>query len=261
MKQAGQSAGSQMPQAVSSRVPPAACSRCEPQTDPTAAPIERCLLGRSVQGRPIELVRFGAGPRLRLILGGVHGDEPKSVRLANHLCQELTARGKLPATLCILIVPVLNPDGYTVRKRRNANGVDLNRNFPTNDWSAGSWRSRFFGGTAPASEPETRAAIDLIKSVRPAGIITIHSISDRRQCNNHDGPAKPAAGLARAMAECNGYPVTGNIGYTTPGSFGAWAGGLLGIPTVTLELPSHHSPRRCWEDNRAALLASLPGLR
>jgi protein MpaA len=219
------------------------------------------VVGRSVQGRRIELGRFGAGPRLRLILGGVHGDEPKSVRLANHLWQELAAQGELSAAWCVLVVPVLNPDGYAVRKRRNANGVDLNRNFPTDDWSAGSRRSRFFGGTAPGSEPETRAAIDLIESVKPADIITIHSISDRRQCNNHDGPAEPAARLARAMAECNGYPVAANIGYTTPGSFGAWAGDLLDIPTVTLELPSHHSPRRCWEDNRAALLAGLPDVR
>jgi len=60
--------------------------------------------------------------------------------------------------------------------------------------------------------------------------------------------------LAEAIAACNGYPVTGSIGYPTPGSFGTWAGHELRIATVTLELPSHHSSRRCWEENRRALL-------
>ena len=215
-------------------------------------------MGRSVQGRPIELFRFGGGPQVRLILGGIHGDEPKSVRLARDLCEVLAGRGELPPAVSVLVVPVVNPDGYAVRRRRNAHGVDLNRNFPTADWSAGRRRSRFFGGAAPASEPETRAVIELIESVRPADIIIVHSISDRRHCNNHDGPP-PARRLAEAMADCNGYPVTGSIGYATPGSFGSWAGGLLGIPTVTLELPSHHSPRRCLADNQSALLAGLPG--
>ena len=50
------------------------------------------------------------------------------------------------------------------------------------------------------------------------------------------------------------YPVTTSIGYSTPGSFGTWAGVERGIPTVTLELPSHHSAKRCWADNRRALL-------
>ena len=206
------------------------------------------------------MVRFGGGPHLRLILGGCHGDEPKSVRLTERLCADPAPLDRVPAAVSVVVVPVVNPDGYAVRKRRNAHGVDLNRNFPTDNWSPGRRRSRFFGGPTPASEPETRALIELLGALQPAEIITIHSISDRRHCNNHDGPPAPAARLARAMEACNGYPVTDTIGYVTPGSFGTWAGGHLGIPTVTLELPSHHSPRRCWEDNLPALLAGLPGL-
>lgn len=223
----------------------------------TDARIERRTLGHSVQGRPIELIRFGPGRHPRLILAGIHGDEPKSVYLANRLCEDLAGPGDVPTAWSVLVVPVVNPDGYAVRKRRNANGVDLNRNFPTPDWSAGRRRSRFFGGTDPASEPETLIVIDLIERVRPADIITVHSISDGRHCNNHDGPAAVAEQLAQAMADLNGYPVTSTIGYSTPGSFGTWAGRELGIPMVTLELPSHHSPRRCWDTNRAALLADM----
>ena len=206
----------------------------------------------------------GCGP-VRLVLGGFHGDEPKGVYLARLLCEHLVdhvggAVACAPASdslvgLHLIVVPVVNPDGYAVRRRRNANGVDLNRNFPTADWSASPPSRRFHGGLSAASEPETRAIVRLIRSCQPAAIITLHSIGERRHCNNYDGPAEQ---LARAMASCNGYPVRGSIGYPTPGSFGSWAGLELGIPTVTLELPSHHSPRQCWEANRAALLAVKP---
>jgi protein MpaA len=57
------------------------------------------------------------------------------------------------------------------------------------------------------------------------------------------------------MERYNGYPVVTSMGYPTPGSFGTWAGIERNIPTVTLELPSHHSPKKCWEDNHRALLA------
>lgn len=220
------------------------------------------MLGTSVQGRAIEAVRFGPpqGPPVRLILGGFHGDEPKSVDLARRLCAYLRAQGGSCPGRTVILVPVVNPDGYARRKRRNAHGVDLNRNFPTADWTAGSARSRFYGGKAPAEEPETQAVIRLIETVGPSEIISLHSISRRRHCNNYDRPAgrgRSAGALARAMAECNGYPVTSSIGYSTPGSLGTWAGRELGMAVVTLELPSHHSPRRCWEDNLAALLVGL----
>ncbi len=208
-------------------------------------------IGWSVELRPIEAIAFGSGGAPRLILAGVHGDEPKSVHVAQQLCAELAG---CPTRSFLLVVPVVNPDGYARRRRRNARGVDINRNFPAADWSPGARRSRFYGGPEPVSEPETRAVADLITQCQPAEIITIHSISKHRHCNNYDGPGER---LARAMVAINGYPVTGSIGYPTPGSFGGWAGVQLGIPTVTLELPSHHSPRRCWHDNRAALLAGL----
>ena len=109
-----------------------------------------------------------------------------------------------------------------------------------------------FGGHEPAGEPETRAVIEIVRRCTPSAIVTIHSIGNDRFCNNYDGPGKK---LAWAMHASNRYPVRANMGYPTPGSFGTWAGRELNIPVVTLELPSHHSPKRCWEDNRGALLA------
>ena len=114
------------------------------------------------------------------------------------------------------------------------------------------------GDHAPASEPETRAVIEAVRRCTPAAIVTIHSIGNDRFCNNYDGPGKK---LAHVMHASNGYPVSGSIGYPTPGSFGTWAGRELNLPVVTLELPSHRSPKRCWEDNRGALLALADAVR
>ena len=209
------------------------------------------LIGYSVEGLLIEVHEFGRGAQGRLILAGFHGDEPKSVYVARQLCTYLSGLDSAYRGPSILIVPVVNPDGYLRRRRKNANGTDLNRNFPTANWEAGSPRRRSYGGTAPGSEPETQAVMGLIEAFKPTEIISIHSISDHRYCNNYDGPG---AELAKAMAAHNEYPATESIGYPTPGSFGTWAGRELGIPTVTLELPSHHSSRQCWEENRSALL-------
>lgn len=245
------------------------------------------ILGRSVEGRPIHAHCFPGRGDAILVLGGFHGDEPKSVYVAQQLMEalrrsptEMSAspltkggqrgvsasplhkggqRGVLRNADCAnilahasyVIVPIVNPDGYERRKRRNANGVDLNRNFPTKNWTLGDPRSRMFGGRRSASEPETRAVIRAVERFSPRCIITIHSIDRNRFCNNYDGPGQR---IAEAMHRINHYPVTASIGYPTPGSFGTYAGAERGIPTITLELPSHHSPKRCWQDNRAALL-------
>lgn len=154
------------------------------------------------------------------------------------------------------MVPVVNPDGYARRQRRNAAKVDLNRNMPTECWMESPRRSRYYGGPSPASEPETRALIRFIERLQPAWIISLHSITLERQCNNYNGPARA---LARKLSAINGYPVNSDIGYPTPGSLGAWAGAERGIPTVTLELPSTTSRQRDWRVNFPALMRIIEG--
>ena len=216
------------------------------------------MIGSSVEGRPIEVVTFGTGPDTALVLAGMHGDEPKGVYVARRLV-DLLANVPEPVAGCrVTIVPVVNPDGYERRNRRNAAGVDLNRNFPTATWTAGKPRSRYYGGSSPASEPETRAVLRLVERSQPRRIVSLHSIGRHQFCNNYNGPGLE---WARAMGAANGYRVTASIGYPTPGSFGAWAGAERGIPTITLELPSHQSRERCWRDNREALLTFIRGLR
>ena len=127
------------------------------------------------------------------------------------------------------MIPCLNESGMKAGKRTNANGVDLNRNFPTKNWSDVQMNA-FFGGKAPASEEETRFVIDIVEKYQPKVILTLHA---PYRVVNYDGPGEE---IANKIASIIGYPVEPSIGYPTPGSFGTWAGVERNIPIITLEL-------------------------
>lgn len=210
-------------------------------------------LGRSVQGTPLTMELFGDGPDAILIVGGLHGNEPNGTTVAAKLASYLHGHPECLTGRTVGILAQANPDGLLSGTRANARGVDLNRNFPSRRWrpAAGDELSH---GARPASEPETLAVMIAIEIVKPSRIVDIHSIPSDRHCNNYDGPAEH---LAELMSLLNGYPVTSDIGYPTPGALSCWAGIDLGIPAVTLELPRGQSSEQAWRDNAAALLAVI----
>lgn len=208
------------------------------------------ILAESVEGRQIYLLELGGGDSTTLIFGGFHGSEIAGVQLVFHFAEYLYYEQQASLTSRVIIVPVLNPDGLVKASRTNASGVDINRNFPTANWSGEYKSKKNFPGLAPASEPETRAVIDLLKENAPQRIISVHA---PLKMVNYDGPALE---LANEMAKYNNYPVESDIGYATPGSFGNYAGKEKNIPTITLELP-RHSFEPIWKENRDALLATL----
>jgi hypothetical protein len=89
----------------------------------------------------------------------------------------------------IYVIPNINPDGPAGSGRFNANGVDLNRNWDTNNWTSnppilGSIKQGG-GGSRPFSEPETRLLRDLLMNLKGQGrkviVIILHSSQrDRR---------------------------------------------------------------------------------
>src|SRR5205823_2459248 len=108
---------------------------------PLAVSPTHTVIGRSVQGRLIDLYTFapagaGAGDRPVLVMGTIHGNEPTSANFAAGLLADLRADPQLAAGVPVAVIPVANPDGLAANTRTNSNKVDLNRNFPANNWSA-----------------------------------------------------------------------------------------------------------------------------
>ncbi len=157
-----------------------------------------------------------------LVIGVFHGDEPQGKFLIeNYIQKQENPR--------IAFIPCLNPDGLKLNTRTNANGVDLNRNFPTKNWELTD-KNEFFGGESAGSEIETQFLIETIEQLSPELILTLHAPF---KVVNFDGPADE---ISKKISDIIKYPVEPSIGYPTPGSFGTYAGIERQIPTITLEL-------------------------
>ena len=192
--------------------------------------------GRSVQGRTI-YARDVTAPdaKLRvLVIGAMHGDELSSAAVALHWIQHAV---QMPANAHWRFIPALNPDGLLARpaRRTNANGVDLNRNFPTPNWQREAkvyWEQRTrkdprrWPGSSPLSEPESRYLHDEMARFQPHLIVSIHAPYG---VLDFDGPGVPPPKLGRLYLDQVGI---------FPGSLGNYGGVHQGMPVVTVELPS-----------------------
>jgi protein MpaA len=149
-------------------------------------------VGSSVDGRPIMLRQFGDPARSGklLVFGCIHGDECgasgiEPVSALSGGCPDPSAD--------IYLVPNLDPDGAADGSRLNGRGVDLNRNFPA------GWRAREergdpeYPGPRPLSEPETRLAARIVRSVRPEATIWFHQHRGTHPFVRAWGPSVPAA--------------------------------------------------------------------
>ncbi|MBI2746824.1 MAG: murein peptide amidase A [Burkholderiales bacterium] len=210
--------------------------------------------GRSVKGRKIYTRDVEpATARLRvLVIGGMHGDELSSASVALHWIR-LAQDANEP--IHWRFIPALNPDGLFDKpaRRVNANGVDLNRNFPTPNWerdAAFYWEKRTrkdprrWPGKTPLSEPESRYLHDEMQRFKPNLIVSIHAPYG---VLDFDGPIEPPRRLGRLYLDQVGI---------FPGSLGHYGGVHKGMPVVTIELPSALlTPRnveiqRMWQDLR-----------
>lgn len=134
--------------------------------------VETRVLGHSWQGRPIVAYRKGSpDARVRVVLlGQMHGDEPAGPTTMRFVRDRLA----VDSDVDLWIVPTMNPDGALRGTRKNARGVDLNRNWPTHGWVSGSRTSPYYGGPAPASERETRAMLRFLDAVDPDYVTSLH---------------------------------------------------------------------------------------
>jgi protein MpaA len=212
------------------------------------------VIGYSVLKRPIEVYTFGQGESQYLIVAGIHGGyEGNTVDLANQLIVYISKHPEVISSGSTLyIIPDMNPDavarGRNADARVNADGVDLNRNFPTPNWTANwdhsnCWNDRpTTGGAYGGSEPETKAVMNFIVSHHLQAMISYHSAA----LGVFPGgvPWEPASkDLARRLGQATGYPYPPiDIGCVYTGTLADWAVENGVGAAVDMELTNHRDP-------------------
>ena len=220
------------------------------KASPSSVPELEEVYGSSVQGRPLRAYVLGTGSNKTMVFGGFHGNERSVPGVLNTLHQYLDQHPEQWPNCTIILVPCANPDGWAADTRVNARQIDINRNFPARTWKAAKRAVRNNPGLYADSEPETQAVIRLVKKYGPTKIISIH-----QPLHLLNWTGIPGKRLARVMQKANGYRLTDNVGYPTPGSFGDYCG-ERSIAVVTLELPNQ-SAAGAWAKNREVLLAAF----
>ena len=203
--------------------------------------------GKSLEGVPLTVYLPDAGNSEIVVLASIHGDEAETTVVVSEALRCIP-RGDLRAA----VILCGNPDGVLRGTRGNARGVDLNRNFPTSNWSPDPvhYKTRandprdiaLSPGSHPASEPETSALLSLVDRLKPRAVVSLHAAL---ACIDDAGDSR----LGRQLAERCSLPLMTEIGYPTPGSMGTWASERrMTLVTWELEaaslydLKDHHVP-------------------
>ena len=169
-------------------------------------------------------------------------------------------------------VPCLNPDGVDMvlsgawenplllrqikmnggenfsEWQANARGVDLNHNYDfrfseykrieaERGISAGKTR---YSGESPESEPECRALASLVRTLNPKLILTFHT--QGKEVYFRPRYNEKSLRIAKSCAKLLSYKLSVPEGISDFGGLSDYAGELLGIPSLTVELGRGKNP-------------------
>lgn len=195
------------------------------------------VYGQSEQGRDLICYRIGRSdaPQSMLMVFGIHGfedafphDGEVLERIAESLIAHYTVRPEELGSLCLYIVPCANPDGLIEGitnqgfGRCNANGIDVNRDFPFNWIQSDLPRNQT--GEAPFATSEARAIRNLVEMIQPTYGIDVHGWKEASYGNGN-------------MAEVFAKPFCFEIKrLSTEGMLCAWLNSIT-EEAILLELP------------------------
>ncbi len=211
-------------------------------------------IGTSIEGKSLDVYRFGSGPIVRVIIGAIHGGYESNTATLVYLLRDDLKNGlfAVPDDLTLYLLPVFNPDGFfdylnLPAGRSNARGVDLNRNWNVlwqSDWDrTGCFNYfRLTAGEFAFSEPETQALRDFLLANRVDALISYHSAMSAIFAGGRPEPDPASDSLARALSAASLYlyPPTNDPGCQYTGQLIDWAS-ANGIAAVDVELTTHES--------------------
>ena len=200
-------------------------------------------------GRPIVAVQIQDSPHRPVIaIGSIHGDESMGLEVV----ERLRNSPDIPEGLNLWIIPTVNPDGLAASTRGNARGVDLNRNFATNDWRLVGQGSEKYSGETAASEVETQAVQQFVLEQQPLLVVWWHQfgnyVDEQRTVANFE--------LIERFSEMTGLPITDVGCGSTPcvGNATVFINlNIKGASSFVVELPRVVSSRALDEQAKAFL--------
>ena len=245
----------------------------------------RAIIGTSVEGRTIEAYTYspatdgGSAKKHLVFVGGVHGGyEWNSVLLAYTFMDYLaTNKNFIPEDVTVTVIPSANPDGVykvvgkegrfstadvpakvdSVPGRFNARQVDLNRNFDCKWKSESMWKgNKVSAGSAPFSEPETKAIRDFVLKNKPDAVVFWHSQANAVYASECEkGILAQTRDIMKAYSKASGYPAVDSFdAYEVTGDAEGWLASI-NIPAITVELATHETVE--WKKNLAGIEALL----
>ncbi len=184
------------------------------------------VLGTTRYDRPIVAEEFGESGPILYIMSAIHGSERTAVTFGERLRIPLQGGLAERAGVRVFYLGAANPDGIAAKTRHNHADIDLNRNFPSDNFDPSGP-----GGSEPLTEPESIVIHDTVVAIDPTALISVHCCVG---VIDWDGPGES---LSSKMATAAGFPAN-RIG-SLYGSLGSFAGVDLQIPTVTVEFDLH----------------------
>ncbi|MFO7653762.1 MAG: M14 family zinc carboxypeptidase [Candidatus Krumholzibacteriia bacterium] len=244
--------------------------------------------GTSVEGRELwgavisdHVDQHEAEPEIRLS-SSMHGDEPVGMVMLLNLVEYLTDNHGQPGFEDVTalvddheihVLPLHNPDGYVAHSRYNANGRDLNRNFPVPDGSIGD------DGTW-TEEVETIALKDhglahhfVVSQNGHGGAIVVNYPWDHTYALTPDDAAIVRLALEYSQYNLPMYTgpfdqgiTNGAQWYVVEGSLQDWSYHETGCIDLTVELYGSKWPdasllEDLWNDNRESLVHFIAAAR
>lgn len=245
-------------------------------------------IGKSLQGRDLWIMKITDKvtveeyePEFKYI-SSMHGNEPVGMEMCIYLIRHLLENYRLDPRITrivdeteIWIMPLMNPDGYILRQRRNYNGVDLNRNFP----------DRIIDpyNTPDGREPETQAVMNFSSDhsfVLSANFHTGTLVANYPYDGNSSGSSVYTAcpddqlfiELSKTYSSHNipmwnssDFPngiTNGADWYVIYGGMQDWNYVWMGCNELTIELSDNYWPNASllpslWENNRESMLSYL----